>query len=525
MSIDILNLKRFEESENAINVALPVWVIECEATPPLGNHLDAYETAALKLVGIGLSVSGIANTLNATESLVEDILSNLESKEFVLKERGMPWQLTERGNDFLNGNVQEKESDHSVFGLMFVNAIRKNVFPFFLEGDVDQISLFNGEYLPEKITFQNNEVKTFDELKVDRHKLRKAFRNYWKNKELVADVDEGVIEIEDAISMFEGLDSLDEELDSFDQDPKPLADKGKLRGNMFIRALNREYHKRYLHMQIVIDPRVPGGYKIESPFDQSDVDARYFLREVQWLSASGEVFVGDTSLNELLTDEIRKIIPHFDKDINDFEVFILGKVYRLYALREEIHFKEIYKDFSDIYPIIISDKSLLDMEHIVADICRYVIEPIYNFYFKGIPGWRLREIRKDAQDEIKYNTEFVRRLLDDLGIDTNKINWKNKFVSNAVGRLPSTKGNSAVEKLINIIILNYYLGRRNTKVLLSKDAERLAELTESINNIRKKVSHDKNDSQGTFSKSDYTFFMDNVFDLINILLEPFGEEL
>ena len=74
MSIDILNMGRFDTNDQAIDIALPVLAIECEATPPLENFLDAYEETVLKLVSLGLSTNGISKTLNATESLVEEIL-------------------------------------------------------------------------------------------------------------------------------------------------------------------------------------------------------------------------------------------------------------------------------------------------------------------------------------------------------------------------------------------------------------------------------------------------------------------
>ena len=77
MNIDILNMRRFSSDEKAIDVALAVMAIECEATPPLENHLDAYEETVLKLVSIGLSTHGIARTMNASESLIEEILAHL----------------------------------------------------------------------------------------------------------------------------------------------------------------------------------------------------------------------------------------------------------------------------------------------------------------------------------------------------------------------------------------------------------------------------------------------------------------
>lgn len=125
MSIEILTLGRFEPNDKAVNVALPVLALECEATPPIENYLDAYEETVLKLVSIGLSSHGIAGTMNATESLIEEILDNLEQKKYVEKEIGRPWKVTDDGNKYLSGEIGERESDSSQFGYMFVNAIKR----------------------------------------------------------------------------------------------------------------------------------------------------------------------------------------------------------------------------------------------------------------------------------------------------------------------------------------------------------------------------------------------------------------
>ena len=65
MSVDILSMRRFDANDQAIDIALPVLAIECEATPPLERFLDAYEETVLKLVSLGLSTGGISKTLNA----------------------------------------------------------------------------------------------------------------------------------------------------------------------------------------------------------------------------------------------------------------------------------------------------------------------------------------------------------------------------------------------------------------------------------------------------------------------------
>ena len=78
MSIEILNMGKYETNDQAIDIALPVLAIECEATPPMKNFLDPYEEAVLKFVALGLSAHGISKTLNTTESLTDDILTRLE---------------------------------------------------------------------------------------------------------------------------------------------------------------------------------------------------------------------------------------------------------------------------------------------------------------------------------------------------------------------------------------------------------------------------------------------------------------
>ena len=294
MSIEILTLGRFEPNEKAVNVALPVLAIECEVTPPIENFLDAYEETVLKLISIGLSSRGIAETLNATESLIEEILDNLASKNYIEKEIGRPWKVTDDGNKYLSGEIGERESDNSQYGYMFVNAIKKDVLPFFYQGDINQISLFRGNVLPAKLTVCGDEEKTFEPFTPKRTKLKEAYRNYFKNANTSKQYDDGDITRDEAIDRFEGLDSFDEEAD----EPITLEDaaaesKRALQSNMFIRALNRPPKRIYLTMRIIIDPQSPGGYKVESPFDFNGLDNTYFLRQIQWLTATGTTFLGN----------------------------------------------------------------------------------------------------------------------------------------------------------------------------------------------------------------------------------------
>ena len=261
MSVDILNMRRFDENAQAIDVALPVLAIECEATPPLENFLDAYEEAVLKLVSLGLSTNGISKTLNATQSLIEEILSHLEAKEYAIREIGKPWKLTEDGEKYLDGSISERASGESQYGYMFINAIKKEVLPYFFQGDVGQISLFRGNPLPLKLLAESDEALTFEPVTVKNSKLKNAYRAYFRNLKTLKDCEEGEISQEEAVDLFADLDSFDEELeeDIPAEDVKNEKKQQSLKGNMFIRALNKKPTKLFLRMRIIIDPAYPGG--------------------------------------------------------------------------------------------------------------------------------------------------------------------------------------------------------------------------------------------------------------------------
>ena len=326
VNVEILNMKKFEPNDKAINIALPVLAVECEATPPIKNYLDAYEDTVLKLISIGLSTRGIAVTLNATESLIEEILDRLDQKNYAVKETGKPWKLTEDGLKYLNDEIDERESDNSEFGYMFVNAIKKEVLPYFYQGDINQISLYRGAKLPDKLTINGDEIKTFEEFKIKQIRLKEAYKKYFKNIDTSQQYDDGDITLEEAIDLFEGLDSFDEE---DYEEPIEYAEKKEqhlLSKNMFIRALNCPVKHVYLTMRLIIDPLYPGGYRVESPFDFNGIDNSYFLRQIQWFAATGTTYIGDEELNSYLSREIRKVSPTFKNTDKDFSVFLLEKI-------------------------------------------------------------------------------------------------------------------------------------------------------------------------------------------------------
>lgn len=522
MNIDILDLARGQKNERAIDIAFPVLAIECETAPLLEDEPDAYEETVLKLVGIGLSAKGIASTLKATESLVENILGNLkDDKGYAEKESGKPWRLTEAGKKYLSGMAEERGSENSKFGYMFVNAIKKEVFPYFYEGDLNQAPLFIGKQLPDKLTLNGSEEDTFAPFAPKRTGLKRAFKKYCKNSRTVCQYAAGDITLDEAIDLFENLDSFDEADEDDEAPTEPPAAETRENRNMLVRALNCPPKHMYLTMRVIIDPAYPGGYRVESPFDLGGIDNGYYLRQVQWLAASGRACIGTERLDQFLTREVRRFAPNFQNTDMDFSVFALSKLPRLTLLKDR--FSRVYEDMGQAYALMLRQSSMLEKENVVSSISRYVLESLFNEFFRCVKSETLANVSKMAVDDLRRARikPFKQMLLQNTALDPERIYWSNEYAEGALRRLKRTRGNSTVEKFINVIALNYYIGTPETRSFLTSDnAREMYELTDKLNKIRHKVSHDTDEP---FVAKDYEYYMANVFTLINGLLAAYKE--
>lgn len=518
MSIDILNMRHFNSSENSIDIALPVLAIECEATPPMQNYLDSYEEAVLKLVSLGYTVHVISKTLNATESLIEDILSQLESKEYVNREIGRKWKLTEEGQRYLDGTIQERASSNSQYGFMFINAIKKEVLPFFYPGDIGMISLFRGSAY--KLN-SGNEEKTFVSSDIKQQRLKKAYKSFFRYTETISEYENGDITKEEAEDRFADLESFDEEIDS--DEPINEIETNRLKRNMFIRPLKNAPRKVYLHMQIIIDPSKVGGYSVESPFDFQGVDNSYFLRQIQWLEQSDETTLEGEIFQKVLSREICKLSPSFKYSDKNFQVFVLERIPLLKMFRSR--FSYLYEDMERIYSLMQRQNSLIEKENIVNNLARSVVERLFNEYFKNITTANLSQIRQRANDDIDIygHIEYKKRILQNVNMSEDKYRWvRQEYLRTMVKRLDFTYGNSIKEKLFNMMVIEYHLGNLYIRRFLSQtDADSTYDIIDNLNQIRRKVSHDTDDR---FTNEDYNYYMANVFVLINNLLEPFRED-
>lgn len=528
MSIDILNMGCFDTNDQAIDIALPVLAIECEATPPLENFLDAYEETVLKLVSLGLSINGISKTLNATESLVEEILMHLEVKEYAKREIGKPWTLTEDGAKYLDGSIRERASVESQYGYMFINTIKKEVLPYFYHGDIGKIALFRGQQLPLKLTIDGDENKTFAPVSIKHSKLRQAYRAYFKNNQTVHDYDEGGISKEDAVDLFADLESFDEAPDELDTasenyNTDRAAEHSGLKDNMFIRALDKQPEKIYLRMRIIIDPSYPGGYKAESPFDFGGIDNQYFLRQMQWLEQSDNAYLDGEIMQDFLHREICKLRPSYKTPIKDFHRFLLERTPLLKLYRSR--FPYIFEDMERIYSLMQRQNSLLEKENIVNNLARYVVEGLFNAYFRTIDKNRLMQIQQKAFDDIQsYGAvPCKRRFCRNVSLSEDTLQWvSGRYLKTILGRITNTYGNSIMEKFINMLVIEYYLSdEKMHKFLFQQNIDQKYRLIDKLNQVRRKVSHDTDDR---FTREDYDLYMANVFDLINRLLEAYRED-
>ena len=520
MSVDILSMRRFDANDQAIDIALPVLAIECEATPPLERFLDAYEETVLKLVSLGLSTGGISKTLNATESLVEEILTHLEDKEYVQREIGRPWELTEDGEAYLNGSIRERASAESQYGFMFINAIKKEILPYFYQGDVGQISLFRGEHLPLKLTAEGDELQTFTPVEIKHSKLKKAYRAYYRNLKAVDEYIEGDISKEEVIDLFSGLESFDEEEEEIDDSNVPERKTGILKENMFIRALSGKPKKLYLRMRIIIDPGYPGGYRAESPFDFNGVDDNYFLRQMQWLEQSETAYLDNEIMQDFLYREICKISPSYKTSSKDFRVFVLERLPLLKIYRSR--FPYVYEDMERIYGLMQRQSSLLEKENIVNNLARCVVEALFNTYFRSIDQSRLDQIRQKAMDDVNTYGYVIykQRICRNAGLSDDTFRWvTQRYLNTVLRRINKTYGNSIMEKFINMLVIEYHLGDVQLhRFLIQGNINQKYSLIDKLNRIRRKVSHDTDDR---FSNEDYEFYMANVFGLVNGLLDGF----
>lgn len=545
MKFDILNIADVRKGETSFLVAMPALAYECEAHTLLEEELDAYEEAVLKFVSAGLSTGGIAHALNASESLISEVLSNLESNQFVKKTAGNPWVLDDAGVEYLKGNVRERPADDSQYGYIFVNPIKKDVLPFFYHGDLNRAPLFDPHYQNEdepilKITRGDDEETTFVGCQRPKtYDVEKAFVGFVKCNEILERRANNEISIDEAKSEiaainafeaeFEGLDSLDEEDTAVLPDiAEEVAEKKPIDGKKLIRLLQNKPgsnpRKVFLTMRVVIDPSTSAGFRISSPFNMRGVDEEYYLRQMQWLVAQPNVYIGKETLESFMNREILKLCRSFNADKLYFKHFAQRDMPHLYV--REKQFSGLYKELEGEYGVMQRNPDIREQKNIVRNLGGDVVESLLNLYFKNQESRVYWNVSKCALDDIKAlgGEDFLSEMLKKTFLSNRDVEkWNVDYLDRAIKSMPKSHGNGAWEKLVNILVLNYYSPTVFTKRLLEADnISKVVEQVGVLNRVRNLASHSLTDGKAkVFSEQDYIKYKENVFAFVENILVTF----
>ena len=188
-------------------------------------------------------------------------------------------------------------------------------------------------------------------------------------------------------------------------------------------------------------------------------------------------------------------------------------------------FPYIYEDMERIYSLMQRQNSLLEKENIVNNLARSVVEGLFNAYFRNIDQAKLDQIQQKAFDDVRTYGYVIykKRICRNAGLPEDTFQWiKEQYLRTVLGRLNYTYGNSIMEKFINMLVIEYHFSNIHIKQFLYQpDIIGKYGMIDKLNRIRRKVSHDTDDR---FTNDDYKFYMANVFNMINDLLEAFRED-
>lgn len=537
MQCDFLNIAnhRFDSKEkNSILIAMPTLAIECEVHPPLDNELDVYEETVLKFISIEFAIGAIANTLNISETFIEEIFANLETLQFIQKTPGNPWIITEKGEEYLKGSYKDRPSDQAIYGYFFINAIKKDILPFFYNGSLDHASRFQKAKespLPGKITLMGIEENTFQGVKIKNSDLKEAFSRFVKCNNILKRRDNDEITFEEAKSEMAALDDLDEQfndLESFDEvdyenslnEEIPKSSKS-IQGHQLVKRLSSPLKEVYLVMQISFDPSIPEGYRVTSPFNLKGLDEKYYLRQVQWLKSQPNVYLEATPLGDYLNKEIIKLCSNFDKRLVPFNNFALAHMPHLHSNKEQ--FSSIYDSLLYCYGAMQSSLNIREQKHIVRDLGEEVVERLLNVFFGEYNDSKLKQISKIAFEDLKKlgQVELVTNLLSKTFLDRDVMPWNEEFIKTSLSHLTKSHGNGALEKMVNLLIVNYYNPTTNTKSLLEADnASEMFRRGGELNRIRNLASHDKDGRK--FEHNHYLMYKENIFTFADGIIAALG---
>lgn len=558
MKYDILNIADVRKTDRSFLVAMPALAYESEVHPLLEGELDAYEEAVLKFVSVGLSTAGIAHVMNASESLIDEVLSNLECNKMVKKTAGSPWTLDNDGEEYLKGQVRERPSDDSMYGYFFVNPIKRDVMPFFHYGDLGRATLFNQGKQNEGepillITRENDLDSTFEDFQhLRNYDVEKAYFSYVKcdriltrrvnNEITLEEAKSEVAAIEAFESQFDDLDSLDEE----DFEVIPVSEEKvekveplKSFGNKTIIRLMRgkpgiNPKKVFLTMRVVIDPSTSEGFRVTSPFNMKGIDEMYYLRQMLWLMGQSDVRIRrindeeseGKSLKDFMNHEILQLCRSFNTDKLNFVHFAQREMPHLVA--NQNRFRKLYDILAGEYGLMQRNPDPRSQKNIIRDLGSDVVESLLNHFFRETDSIEMRNVINQAVRELEQRggESFLRQMLSKTFMsDSDVASWNTKNLDKPIRNMVRSHGNGAWEKLVNILVLNYYNPTEFTKRLLEADnISVMVRRIGTLNRVRNLVTHTKTGANARiFGQQDYQEYKDNIFAFVDGVVAALGK--
>jgi cephalosporin-C deacetylase-like acetyl esterase len=165
---------------------------------------------------------------------------------------------------------------------------------------------------------------------------------------------------------------------------------------------------------------------------------------------------------------------------------------------------------------------LLAKENIVGDFSRKLIESLMECLFRTVPEEDRKKINTLAYDDFKRNGDMVEKFAKVIGVDRNVLPPNADTVFSAIKKLPYTKGNSIYEKLLNLIVYQYYQPSPQIRRFFQiKGIEEYIDTVYKLNRIRNSASHS---TDKPFTDKDYDYYIEHIFDVANRLLESLEEE-
>ena len=195
---------------------------------------------------------------------------------------------------------------------------------------------------------------------------------------------------------------------------------------------------------------------------------------------------------------------------------VLDRILTEYPEVEIVQIQFNYLDYEDVS--IESRK--------VYEVCRKHGKPV--LVMEPVRGGNLVNLPEEAQkalddlDTLGY-VQYKKRICRNVHLNEDTLRSVTaRYLGTIINRMVYTYGNSIMEKFINMMIIEYHLSNAQIhRFLFQPNISQKYQLIDKLNGIRKKVSHDTDDR---FTTKDYEYYMANVYDLINSLLEVYRED-